>query len=202
MGYFTVVTFHLMGYVVYQYHEHLGIKPEVEHSVSIKPSKGIKNTADKQSNPSYPVLQKVRLLIKEGMQQAAKATLQKELQHHAELDNARIEMHQLYHQMLVNSQENDAVLEHGNSFIPALLDNNMGKQAIAIFRDCIAINPKFGLTMPEDIHKLASAAQKADEHKLIVSLINGFMQKHADYPDAIETITYGFTIPATSLSTG
>lgn len=187
-GFFTIVTFHLLGYVTYQYHEHLGIRPEVEYNVNIKPTKGQKNGPDNPSSTSYATLQKVRLLIKESMQQAAKATLQKELQSHAELDNARIEMHQLYHQMLMNNQENEAILEHGSRFIPALLDKNMGKQAIAIFRDCIAIDPQFRLSMPEDIHKLATAAQKADEHKIIVSLINGFVQKHPDYADTVELL--------------
>jgi len=187
-GFFTVVTFHLMGYVVYQYHEQLGIKPEVEYNLKIKPSASNREGGGNPTSTSYPMLQKVRLLIKEGMQQAAKATLKQELQQHAELDNARIEMHQLYHQMLVNEQESDAMLEHGRRFIPALLDLQMGKQAIAIFRDCTEIDAKFGLTVPEDIHKLASAAQKADEHKVVVSLMNGFMQKHADYPDAIELL--------------
>jgi len=188
MGYFTVVTFHLLGYVVYQYHEHLGIKPEVEYAVKIKPSNSNKGTNANQSSSSYPILQKVRLLIKEGMQQAAKATLKKELLHHAEMDRARIELHQLYHQMLINDQEHETLLEHGNTFIPALLDNQMGKQAIAVFRDCIDVDPKYHLTIPGDIHKLATAAQKADEHKIILSLINGFVQKHPDYPDTIELL--------------
>ena len=187
-GYFTIINFYLMGYVVYQFHEHLGIKPEVEYGAHFKVSKSQKNGTGNQTGTSYAALQKVRLLIKEGMQQAAKATLQKELQRHAEMDNARIEMHQLYHQMLINNKESEAAIEHANSFIPALLDENMGKQAIAVFRDCIEIDPQFRLTTPEDIHKLATAAQKADEHKIILSLINGFVQKHPEYPDAIELL--------------
>jgi len=188
MGFFTVVTFHLLGYVVYQYHEYLGIKPEIEYDV--KPfAPGKAKAAGNQLNASsYPVLQKVRLLIKEGMQQAAKATLKKELARPAELDNALMEMHQLYHQMLINDKEHEEALEHASTYIPALLDSNKGKQALAIFRDCIQMDPAFRLALPADIHKLATAAQKADEHKIIVSLINGFMQKHPDYPDTVELL--------------
>lgn len=191
MGFFAIVTFHLLGYVVYQYHEQLGIKPEIDYDVkpaALKTGAPGAKVAENQGNASYPVLQKVRLLIKEGMQQAAKATLKKELMRHAETDNARIEMRQLYHQMLVNDKEHEAVLEHASAFIPELLESNQGKQALAIFNDCLELDPAFRLTLPADIHKLATAAQKADEHKIVVSLINGFMQKHPDYPDAIELL--------------
>jgi len=185
MGFFTVVTFHLLGYVVYQYHEHLGIKPEVEYDVK-PPARA--RASSSEGSASYPALQRVRLLIKEGMQQAAKASLKKELMRQAETDNARIEMHQLYHQMLVNDKENEAALEHASAFIPELLDNNQGKQALGIFRDCIEMDPAFRLARPADIHKLATAAKKADEHRIVVSLLNGFIQKHPDYPDAIELL--------------
>ncbi len=187
-AYFTIINFYLMGYVVYQFHEQLGIRPEVEYSDTLKPSLVKGQKATETASASYPILQKVRLLIKEGMKQAAKATLQKELRSQADLDKARIEMHQLYHQMLLDDNESTEIVSHGNQFILALLDKNLGKQAIGIYNDCKAADPKFVLPTPEDIHKLASAAQKADEHKTILSLINGFVQRHPDYSGSVELL--------------
>ena len=188
MSYFTVVMFHLLGYVVFQHHEQLGIRPEVEYDVQLKPTKG-KASAEAEQTPSYPLLQKIQLLIKEGRPQAAKAILSKELKHSVEVDKARIEMHRLYHQMLLsNDNEHEAMLEHAKTFIPTLLDHNMGKQALGVFWDCIKLKPGFNLTTPEDIHKLAKSAHKADEHKVLLALANGFVQQYPDYPNGIDML--------------
>ncbi|RMH14154.1 MAG: hypothetical protein D6698_13085 [Gammaproteobacteria bacterium] len=185
-GYFTIVNFHLLGYVVYQFHEQLGIKPEIEYDV--RPAKTRSAKAPAADGATYPTLQKVRLLLKEGKQQAAMAALKRELSRLAEMDEARAEMHQLYHRMLLETEDKEQLLDHAREYISRLLDQGRGKQALGVMRDCLSRDKDFRPTNPEEVHQLIRVAYQAEDHRMVVALANGFLRRFPDYPDVIDPL--------------
>ena len=102
--YFMLVTYHLMGYVIFQYQSALGFVSEDE------------KTAERRMKAIDPYDAQIDVLLKEGRYEACMKVFKKALHHHPN----DFKKHDNLSKLLVATGERELALEHGNSYLTKL----------------------------------------------------------------------------------
>ena len=134
-NFYTIVAYHLMGYVILQYHNEIGYKVEREdfHDPTAKQNKnmGGQNTS---------TLRRVNALITEGKLDEATAFLeQKMISENAD----DITLQERYFNLLKIKKQTPQLLEYGVSLLELLVQKNQRKKACMVFEECISHGNNF-----------------------------------------------------------
>jgi len=169
-GYFMAASFHLMGYLLYQHHDALGIEPTVR-------------SPDDPADERNPLIVEASELVRDGQADEAIAKLQQEF----ETRGAEPEVHEFYRKMLHGRGDNDRLAAHGALYIPILIhaQENIDR-AVDVAEESLSARRDFKLSQPDDILTLARRAFERRRHKLVVKLSNGFGKRHPKHPDLPE----------------
>jgi len=163
--YFTLIMFNLMGYVVYQYHEALGLSaPQAEGLPAEEPH-----------------LEQFRRFMAEEKHAAALEELRDVL-------NQRwgdLELHRMFHKLAKLIEQKDLLVRHGREFLAVLLEQNRLREAMEIYQDLVAADPSFRPALPDQYLPIAQMLRDSRQPKLAVALINGF---HKRFPDSALTV--------------
>ena len=122
--YYTIISYHLMGYVILQYHDEIGYDVEFEDFED--PSLQTEE-ADKDTN-----LNRLDVLIKEGKLDEAIA-LCKPLADSGEMN---LTISERYFNLLKLKKRSAEMLEHGNALLPNLIGENEKKKACEVYIAC------------------------------------------------------------------
>lgn len=177
--YFSVAMFHMMGYVVYQYHEPLGFSAQKEYSESEEGARDLgKLTA------AAPVVDRVQMLITEGKFEEAEADLIGQV--HDTPDD--LKLHDRYFRLMLtldNAAERGAV--HADGYIGRLLAQQQRDKALDVYRRGVARWKTLEVKDAADSVTLARHALERNEAKLALPLLARFSQRfpgHAMIPEA------------------
>lgn len=169
-GYFLIASFHLMGYLVHQHHEALGVEQEVETASGL------------EVEGRSPLLTEVESLVKSGEVDEAVALLGRNLQ-----QGGLPEEHDRYRKLLDLQGRKDDLLSHGRKYIPVLLYGvEQPKKALGVAEECLKIDPSFQTSEPKQVLDMARVADEYDRHDLVLRLTNGFANRHPKHPDVVE----------------
>lgn len=172
--YFLLIMFAMMGYVIYQYHEELGYPIEVE------PEPEEVEEAAANSPPGEPLLNRAEILIKEGRFEEALGLLERGAQS-APTDVA---LRDRLHKLLLARGETDRLLRHGRDYVARLLMEKRPRHAMAVFRDCHALDASCKPASAGAAVQLSQALVANGEPRLALALLSNF---HTTYPRAKET---------------
>ncbi|MHB8622816.1 MAG: tetratricopeptide repeat protein [Sulfuricaulis sp.] len=172
--YFLLVMFHMMGYVIYQYHEQLGFAVEVpieEH--------GAANAA--RARPGNPAVREADILVKEGKTEVAITRLKEWTARQPTDLEAREKL-----QALAHLTHNTALLvEQAPNLIATLLAADRRKAAADVFLDTATVQPGFQPAQATDFNPLATQLESMRRYPAVLSLLSGFAKRfpgHADIP--------------------
>lgn len=168
--YFVLITYHMMGYAIYQYHEALGIHAEVsfeEATAKLAPEKA----AD-------PFLTKMGALISSGQENEALDLLREELRIHWD----RNDLHERYQRLLLATNKQEAALNHGREFIHKLINEKRMFQALDLYEQSLKLDPEFQLQNSNHVYELASAAKTGNRQNLALTLMRGFDKRNPGHP--------------------
>ncbi len=171
--YMHLVTFHLLGYVIYQYHEELGFEVDVRDDRS----GGRRPEAAQGSGQS--VLGQVEVLLKEGQLVRAEELLCKRL----DADPTDLEVWKRYYRVLQARGDDGRLVEESKDYISALLLAGRVGPALEVAAQALGRDPDFRPAKPEQVHLLAKAAREVNRPKLALQLMNGFGRQHPEHPD-------------------
>lgn len=146
-------TFHLMGYLVYQYHNVLGFIPGVRKLPRLR-------TRDTD------LMDEVEALVSGDEIQAAIARLQDEMRERA----VPMETHVRYRQLLRERNDTTGLLEHAGLYLNLLLLDKRDMDALALTREALDADPDFTPLQAEDGHHLALRALGMGRSKLACEL--------------------------------
>lgn len=129
--YFVMVSFHLMGYVIFQYQADIGFVAEDQLA------------KQKRRAAVEPVDAKLDLWLKEGQYQKAVETLTKHLREH----NNSVRHHDKLSRLLIALGEKEEALSHGQRYLERV--NQMGDHSrlYFLYGDLEKLNPDF---LPDD----------------------------------------------------
>ncbi|MBO9830030.1 hypothetical protein J7373_17400 [Xanthomonas sp. A2111] len=154
----TVVTiwglfaaFHLMGYLVYQYHAVLGYEPAADAAGAFA-----------RHDPDQRVLDEAEQLVRDGHTEDALQVLRSEVRTRA----VSLGVHELYQRLLRGSTRHDERREHTRQYIHRLLQEKQERRALALQREALDTDPDFAPLLPEQATLLAERAQLAGQFRL------------------------------------
>ncbi len=176
--YVLIVSFHLMGYMVYQYADRLG------HEIEIDPREIAR--ANPQRDPDQDLLDQAQSLIQDGKPADAASMLHSHLQ----TRGGTVLVHDLYRKIMKAQNNLDGLAAHTKMVIPILLAQDNVKRALEIVRESYADNPDFILQAPDDIHRLAQRASVQGQHQLALKMLGGFHQRYPKHPDVAKNYLF------------
>lgn len=177
--YFLLVMFHMMGYVIYQYHEELGFQVEIdpEEQSELKQRASVAGVAPVH----HPVISEADILIKEGKIPEAVAVLKDGLAK----NDQDLEVQERLHKLLKIGKQTKLLIETAPAYIRNLFANNNARKAADVYADAFAVSPAFKLTVPDQVYPVASELKQAGRAKAALAVMDGFAKQfpgHQDIP--------------------
>lgn len=167
-AYLVFVNFQLMGAMVHQRHDDLGIEPE---SAGLVRANG--QDADEQ-------LVHRALVLSESDPAAALDLFVARLQNRA----APPAIHRAYRDLMRKRSMREGLLVHGQIWIAALVAGDETRRALGVVQECIELDPQFVPDDPATAGPLADAAARMGMKNVALQLARGFVRLWPRAPDA------------------
>lgn len=163
--YFLVITFHLLGYVVFQFHEVLG---------GNKPA-AIANSKDAAEALRFAEFER---FLDEGNVDAAIAELE------GMIANAPkdLDFHRKLHTLLATEQRGQQMVKHNRSYLPLLLEADQSRQAVQCVETTLLLEPDYQPRQAECHEPLIRALREANKPRLAVKMGDRFHQRFRNHP--------------------
>ncbi|MBW2441070.1 MAG: tetratricopeptide repeat protein [Deltaproteobacteria bacterium] len=173
-SFYTIVSYHLMGYVILQYHDRIGYKVDFEdfedpNAEDFKPG---------EVDPDEAILREVAPLIQEGQLDKAIATIQKMTVHQG---IKGINLSERYYTLLKMQKRQADLLEHGVNHLDKLVDKSQKNRALAVFSECRKMDANFMPTAAA-LFKLAGWLNETGKTQAAVSLYNSLVKSYPQHP--------------------
>ncbi|KGU54568.1 membrane protein [Xanthomonas phaseoli pv. phaseoli] len=155
-------SFHLLGYLVYQYHEELGYVPS-------------SGEAHERRDPDQRLLDEAEQYVRDGHSDEAFQALRGAVRSRA----VSLAVHELYQRLLRQHHRNDELREHTRQYINRLLQEKQERRALALQREALDIDATFTPLTPEQANLLAERAKMAGQFQLVT---DGLLAAIAAWP--------------------
>lgn len=166
--YFTTVAFNMMGYVLYQYHQALGLAIDEPRSAR----GGQRHEAQDATGDQ------IAALLAAGQMDKALDVAYEEQR--VEPDNVAAQ--ERYHKLLHLAGKTERLLSHANRFIALLLRQQMAGKALEALRRCREQSPDFRPEDPATLLALARSARGLRDPKQALDIMRSFDKKHPRHP--------------------
>ena len=180
-NYALVVTFHLMGYLIYQYHDAVGFEP-----VAPQLARPLAKTDLDQD-----LLDQVTGMVRDGKPENATELLRGHLRGRG----GTPAVHTQYRKLLRLANDKDELLRHGHEYLNILLAQEKGRLALELLRECQTLEPTFAPTDAGQITQLARLAAQSGQPQVALRLLSGF---HKRFPKS-KDIPQNYLLVATLL---
>lgn len=161
--------FHLMGYLLYQYHEELGFDPESH-----------RNQLPTLHNRDSELLDRVQALIRDGHNEAAKETLRGEIR----TRSVSAETHELYHRLLRSDGSAAERGEHSRQYLNLLMMEKQDNRALTVLREALEADPAFTPMQDEHGERLAERARMTGQTQLALDTLRAMLRQSPRSPSA------------------
>jgi tetratricopeptide (TPR) repeat protein len=139
--YYMLVAYHLMGYILFQYHKEVGyeIGYDGENEPIADPQTQSKDASDINEHADGELFNKLNILIKEGDLDKAISLIQEET--HGNITDPILA--ERYFNLLQLKKMNPELLEHGRNYIPLLIKSNQKDKFCEVYLACKTIDANF-----------------------------------------------------------
>ena len=155
--------FHLMGYLVYQYHEALGYAPS-RHARAL-PTLQSRDQA---------LLDAAEAHVHDGNNAAAMQRLDEEIRTRA----VTPEVHELYRRLLRSSADAAAIEKHAALYLNLLMLEKQERKALGLLRESLTANPDFVPLQVEHGDQLAQRAKTLGQAQLALDQWQALLRRH------------------------
>jgi len=180
-NYFLVLTCALIGYVMYQYSEVLGIT--VVGPGDLRAQR--KTSATAHARRQRDAL--IGKLVTSGDFREALELISDELR----LRPMDLSLHARFHTLLLNEGSRPRIEDHADRYIELLLGASNTKEALDLLTQTRKRYPEFTPRDPARLPQLAAAAIDALQPELAAELIRGFDRKHPGHPGIPDVYVLG-----------
>lgn len=171
-GYALIATFHLMGYLIWQYQDELGFAPDATPVLQLH----------RNADPDQFILDEAAQMVRDGETEMATDALRSHLRERGGTEA----VHTQYRKLLRLKGDIGELVRHGKEWLPMLLAQDKEKAAVELCREMTDLDPAFVVTDAESNTRLARRAATLGHAQLALRLVNGFHKRHpksADIPE-------------------
>jgi tetratricopeptide (TPR) repeat protein len=170
-SYYMIISYHLMGYVIYQYHEEIGY--DVDFADEELPSKEEPTEKDEADR----LLSQVDRLIKEGKLDDAILLIKSETQGViSDLDLA-----ERYYNLLKVREEYPDMLKHGKVYLDLLAKGNHREKLNEVYSECVSQDERFSPS-PTTLIKVAGSLNDFGKPEESIRAYNRFVKANPENP--------------------
>jgi tetratricopeptide (TPR) repeat protein len=169
--YYTIISYHLMGYVMLQYHEEVGYEVDVDEKDSFLREETAVDGMDTQ------ILNRVDIFIKEGKIDDAIALVKGETSGNM----SKLDLAERYFNLLKIKQLVPDMLKHGRRYLELLAEAKDKTGLREVYATCVAADPAFtpgGATT----FKIAGCFNEAGNPKEAIQVYNRFIKAYPKDP--------------------
>jgi tetratricopeptide (TPR) repeat protein len=180
--YYMLVAYHLMGYVLFQYHEKVGYEIDYAGEPVNIPKTLIDNASITNKRLNDELLIRLNILAKEGNVDKAIALIREETQ--GNITDPIIA--ERYFNLLQIKQMNPELLEHGRNYIQLLIKTNQKEKLCEVYLTCKFIGENF-ITDAGSLYIIAKALNEKNNHAEAKQAFERFIamdDKHPLVPNA------------------
>ena len=160
--------FHLMGYLVYQFHQVLGYEPRSHHALPGR------------HTPDAELLAEAEGYVHDGQLGTALELLRGETRSRA----VGLETHDLYHRLLRQNGDVAALSEHAREYLNLLLLEKQDRRALGLLRESLDADPDFVPVQIEHAVHLLERARLAGQNQLASDCLQALLRAHPRHPQA------------------
>ncbi|RXR05173.1 hypothetical protein [Pseudoxanthomonas composti] len=161
-------TFHLMGYLVYQYHEELGYSPAAHARVDFQ-----------RDAPDQRLLDEAEGHVREGRLDTALEVLRADVRSRA----VGLPVHELYQRLLAKSGLAGERAEHARYFLGQLLAEKQDRRALALLRESLEADADFVPLTQEQATHLVERARQSGQSQLTVDALHAMLRAWPRAPE-------------------
>jgi hypothetical protein len=170
-NYVVVATFHLMGYLIYQYHDEIGYEP-------VAAATPLRRAAD---DPDQRFLDEAAERVRDGKPEAACDLISTQLRGRGGSEA----MHAQYRKLLALLGRREEQLRHGREWITILLAQDKDRRAVDVARECLELDPAFEPAEADEVTRIARKAVDLGATQVALKLVSASYKRyptHADVP--------------------
>ena len=165
--------FHLMGYLLYQSHDVLGLEPGVA-------AQAAERSRHMRTVGTDTVVAEAEALVLDGRTDEARSLLRGEI-------NTRTvpaEVHDLYRRLLQKDGDPVAVRDHARQFLHQLMMDKQERRALGLLRECLDADPAFVPMDPAHAERLAEQARYGGQAQLAIDTLHALFNAHPRDPQS------------------
>ncbi|MBT8491200.1 MAG: hypothetical protein KJN62_09125, partial [Deltaproteobacteria bacterium] len=167
-GYYMIVSYHLMGYVLFQYHEEAG------YDIDYEDEEPMNAAADGVENE---LINKINIYVKEGDIDGAISLIQRET--HGEIDD--MELAERYYTLLQLKQRTHEMVNFGKDYLKMLSKKNQKVRISEIYLECKALDADFA-PEPSTLYAVAKALNETGNHEKALQIFKCFIKEDFNNP--------------------
>jgi hypothetical protein len=167
--FYTIVSYHLMGYVILQYHEEIGFRVDFDDFKD--PANAPTEAID--ADPGEAILREVKPLIQEGRLDEAIAAI-KAMTHGV---FTSVAVSERYYKLLKMQKRLAEVVDHGVTHLDLLAKANQKDPAMKVFAECRKLDRKFQPTA-EALYKIGEWFNAAGKSKEALAMYNRLVKTY------------------------
>jgi tetratricopeptide (TPR) repeat protein len=173
-AFYIIITYHLMGYVILQYHERIGY--HVDYEDFSDPTTEVAET--KAADPDAPILNAVNPLIQEGKLDEA---IEQIMQMTQDEGIKGVNLSERYFNLLKMRKRTKELLEHGASHLGLLIAENDKNKALKVYAECAKLQPDF-LPDADVLFKLGGWVNEIGKVKPALGIYNRLIKEYPQDP--------------------
>ena len=170
-SFYTIISYHLMGYVIFQYHEDIGYEVDLDEEEA-----SIEDMTSEQDG-ERELLNKIDILIKEGNLDDAISLIKNE----TEGVISDVNLAERYFNLLKIKQITPEMLRHGKAYLELLAKTDKKDKLCEVYSECISRQPEFTIS-PSTTFKVASSLIEAGNPKGAIGAYNRFIKANPKNP--------------------
>lgn len=151
--------FHLLGYLVFQYHEALGFEPDVLSDLQ-------------REDPDQRLLDEAEAHVRAGHPREARETLRAAVRGRA----VSLAVHELYQRLLRQDGASPELRDHGQQYISRLVAEKQERRALAVLREALDQDPGFVPAQVEQAIALVDRARLSGQYQLTLDALRAMLQ--------------------------
>lgn len=169
-SYYLIVSYHLLGYVVFQYHEEIGYEVGIEEE-ELPPEE-----AAAEADKDKELLNRASMLVKEGKLDEAIELLKG--QGDAFRENPLVA--ERYYNLLKIRERYPDMLEHSRTYLDLLAKDNQKEKLCEVFQECLSHDRGF-TPAPSTLFKAAGFLNESGKPKEAVQAYDRFIKANSSH---------------------
>lgn len=177
---FMLIMFHMMGYVLYQYHEALGFAIDQEYTEP--------DSTQPAGEETDPALREVEILIHEGHIEQARDRLIALVKEHP----GNMRYRERLHRVLIGTGDSNGLRAYSADYISRLMLEGRPSEALRVYSECYQLDRDFRFGNARQRYAMAKLLRNNGQARAALAILNNL---HRDFP-AFEDIPEAYLLVA------